>query len=262
MWALLGLLASINTDLAQVAINADVAKEADFRVPVSDSVRAATWDMMTFKPAHATTVRVACIVMVPNGAPGACVSASRLTPGQTVADWRKLREEEDADRSRSSADVELLGIVAARLDAARLPAKPDAKSMFALRVFEETVSATDARPAFVPGEALTLQEVTLATPLDGSLVQALFPGVAMRFSVNARVAVKCKVQPTLKLLCRDRGTMQAEPSDIGEYTHDLRQSMLFATYQLASTIKLDPKTKDGRDVIGRDLSVAIAWRMP
>jgi len=40
MWALLGLLASINTDLAQVAINADVAKEGNFRVPVSDSVRA------------------------------------------------------------------------------------------------------------------------------------------------------------------------------------------------------------------------------
>ena len=176
MWALLGLLASTNTSLAQVAINTDVAKEANFRVPVSDSVRAATWDMMTFKPAHAITVRVACIVMVPHGTPGACVSASRLTSGQTVADWRKLREEEDADQSRSPTDVELLGIVTARLGAARLPAKRDAKDMFAIQLFEETISPADARPAFVPGEALTLSEVTLAAPLDSNLVQALFPG--------------------------------------------------------------------------------------
>lgn len=265
MITLLGLAvaASMGGDFSNVPVEYETVGPADTLVSISDSVRAATWDGLSSKPSEPVQVRLACIVFVASGAPGACVPASLLPVGQKTVDWPAIRNGNDvADRSANWGDVEMRRTSALRIDAARIHPQPVGKGMFVIRVFEEIISPADARPAFVPGEALTMQDVTLAKPLDGSLLQALYPVLAMRYSVTARVTVICKIEESLRILCRDLGKIQSDPSEIGEWTPELMHSLQFSTYQLASTLKFEKKDKNGNDISGRNIKVSIVWKIP
>lgn len=249
-------------DLKNVPIEYADIQPIDIRIPISSSVRAATWDQLAVKPSKPVSVRLACIVWG-FGAPDACVNASLITQGQKTIDWHKVREVDDlAQESATAADNQIREIAQVRIDSVRITARSGGKDMFVIRFFEEVVSPADARPPFSPGEALTMQDVILKKPLDGTLIQALFPIVAMRYSVTARVNVTCHVEPDLRLLCRDLGTINAEPANVGAGTLDLIQSLRFATYQLASTMELEPKSKNGDDIVGRDVRFGILWTLP
>lgn len=67
-----------SVDLNNVPVEYQTAAPADLRVPISDSVRAATWDSLSTKPTAPVRVRLACIVWNVSGAPGACVPADLL----------------------------------------------------------------------------------------------------------------------------------------------------------------------------------------
>lgn len=246
-----------SVDLNNVPIDYQTMAPAEFLVPISDSVRAATWDSLSTKPTEPMRLRLACIVWNVSGAPGACIPADRLPQGQKTADWIELR--------RHQADgpaAELQNVATRRIGASRLGAKPGQKHMFVIRVFDETISPADAREPFSLGAALTLNDARLVQPLDGSLVQHLYPTAAVRAGIIARVVVTCKIEFTLRPLCRDPGTFQVDPSTASSLTPDIREDLLFATYQLASTMKLEPKTNDGREVRGRNLRIAVTWKMP
>lgn len=190
--------------------------------------------------------------------------ASLVPPGQERVDWGKTLEADDkAERSARPADAELFRAAARRVKALRL-FPGDRSTLFSVRFFEEVIAPTDARPRFAaaPEPALAMGDVTFAEPLDGSLLQALYPAIAMRYSINARVRMTCTIGSDLKLLCRDRGTIVYDPADIPEYAAQLIGDLRFSTYQLASTIKLEPKTADGRDIAGRQFTFAVHWAVP
>ncbi|HEV7314231.1 hypothetical protein [Sphingopyxis sp.] len=241
-----------------------VVQQADIRVPISDSVRAATWDELEIPLDRPVPVRLACIIFVPSGGPGNCVPASLVPPGQERVDWDKILEARDkAERSTSRVDAALFKAAARRLKTLRL-FPGDQRTVFSIRFFEEVVGPADARPRFAvaPEPALTTRNVLFAEPLDGRLLQMLYPAIAMRYSVNAQVRVTCDIGADLKLLCRDRGTVFSNPAEVPGYTAQLMEDLRFSTYQLASTIKLQPKTADGQDVAGRQFAFAVHWSLP
>lgn len=262
---LLGLIiaasagASVNDDMI-VPVDYTVVSRSEVRVPISDSVRATTWDDLAVKPTQPVQLHLACIVFVPSGAPGGCIPASFIKPGQKMVDWPKVF----AAAERATVDAELLKAATRRIAAARVAAPAGGKAIFAVRFFDEVVSPSDERPplALTLDQDLTMRDVALAEPLNPSLMKALYPPVAMRYSVNARVRVTCKIETNLTLLCRDPGVIEAQPHDIGEYTYNLMEALRFSTYQLASTIRFHPKTNDGRDVAGRNFRFAVRWSMP
>lgn len=270
MLILLGLMAvpmevdaPLKGGMDKVPVEYDTVDSTEIRIAVSDSVRAATWDMLTIKPARPVHVRMACIVLDRYGAPGACVPASQVPPGQDTIDWPSIVDDDrQAGRSGNPSEAELHRVAGLRISAARTSERPATKNLFVIRFFEEVVSPTDARPPFAPGDALTMQDVVLARPIDRALMQVLYPAVAMRYSVNARVTMTCRIEPSLKLLCRDPGAIVTEPGDIGTLTPTLIKDLRFSTYQLASTIALAPKGRDGQDIVGKDVKFSIRWQLP
>ncbi|PQM27334.1 hypothetical protein CVO77_01625 [Sphingopyxis lindanitolerans] len=236
---------------------------ADIQIPVSASVRAETWDHFIIKPSEPHRVRVACIVLTEVGVPGACVPESFIAPGKKTIDWVAARSAyEKAFPSDDPAEAALYFAASQRMNAVRVTPRPDSKSMFAIRIFEETISPTDARPPFTPGESLGTLQVTITRPPDGRLMGMLYPTLALRNSVEAEIRMTCRIEADFSLLCRDPGQIALRPADAGDQTADLIEDFRFSTYQLASTMRLGPKTIDGRDAVGRDLRIRIAWKLP
>jgi hypothetical protein len=179
-------------------------------------------------------------------------------------DWDKILEASDkAERSDSRVDAALFKLAARRVKTLRL-FPGDQSMLFSIRFFEEVIAPADARSPFAAAAepALTTRDVTFAEPLDGRLLQMLYPAIAMRYSVNAQVRVTCDIGGDLKLLCRDRGTVTSDPAEVPGYTPQLIEDLRFSTYQLASTIKLQPKTTDGQDVAGRQFRFIVRWALP
>lgn len=240
---------------------------AEVRLPISDSVRAATWRELEYKPDRPTTVRLACIVFWFNGAPGACVSAARLPLGKKTIDWVRARQEEvEAEKTEDPAALALRRTAERRISTLRMPAPFDLQgdnkfSYYSIRFFDETISSTDARPAFKENETLSLGDVTMAKPLDADLLPDLFPAIALRYDVTARVVIRCRIEKTLRLLCRDPGTVDMQPGNV-DLIDEISEAFRLVTYQIASTIQLQPKDKDGRNVAGRDLKIALRWTLP
>ncbi len=129
-------------------------------------------------------------------------------------------------------------------------------------IYDEVFSPADARPHPLPGEALTMNAVTLDKPFDPNILQALYPMVAQRYQMAARVTITCHIEPTLTLLCREPGKIDAEQGQPPANAEGIYTALVFASYQAASTIRLAPKAKDGSDVAGKDLTMAFRWSMP
>lgn len=269
MTIILGLLVAVSggasaTEEMNIPVDYRVAAPADVRIPISASVRAVTWDELTAQPDKPAHIRLACIVFVPSGAPGNCVPASLVPPGQKIVAWDKIMDAgQAASHAANAADIALFDVAARRVKAIRL-LPGDGEALFSVRFFDEIIAPADARPPFsVSSEQdLTTRDVVFATPLDGNLLAALYPSIAMRYSVNAQVRVTCKIEADLQLLCRDPGAIAASPNTIPGYTAQLMEALRFSTYQLASTIRLAPKSADGRDVAGRNLRFVVRWSMP
>lgn len=269
MMILLGLIAAASSVMSGngemiVPISYPVVQSADVRVPISDAVRAATWDDLAMELEQPVDVRLACIVFVPSGAPGNCVPASLIPPGQKTVDWSRILDVgKETGRSASPMDTALFEIASRRVRAIRV-GPGGRKPLFAIRFFEELVSPADARAPLAQTDEvdLTTLDVVFAEPLDAKLLQLLYPSIAMRYSVNAQVRAICRIEPDLKLLCRHAEVLALEPADVAGYTEQLIEDLRFSTYQLASTIKLEPKSVDGRDIAGRNFRFVVRWSTP
>jgi hypothetical protein len=256
-------LVGVPGDMAAIPLTQGMLQSTDLPIPVSDSVRAATWETMPDKPAKPVHVRVACIVIASYGLPGACVPASSIEAGAKTVNWVKARDDYDRwERVAAPAEVALLRVVTERLNAARAPEQQIAGSVFAVRFFEEVVAPEDARAPFAAGDTLSLADVRLTKPIDGSLLSRLYPAAALRGDVSARVVIACDIQASLKLLCRDQGKVDLSAtgmtSDPGRFVHDFR----FSTYQFASMLQLEPTGLKGGSVAGRQLKIALVWKIP
>ncbi|WP_143146678.1 hypothetical protein [Novosphingobium sp. NDB2Meth1] len=239
-----------------VPVIAKPVTDKDVLVPLSDSVKAATWDALREPPRGPVEFRLACIVFQPFGAPGRCVDAALLDPRKRQVDWRALTEA--ADRALTAGPSALLDIAQTRVSVLRLKPPADRKPHFEVRLFRVVVSPQDAMPAYAPGPALTSADFTFATPINGALLTANYPTRALRSDVTARVKLTCLVQPTRKLLCRDPGEIvTAGFSDAG-----IVNEFRLASYQIASTFELAPQDKRGEDIRGKSLTFTLNWQIP
>jgi hypothetical protein len=242
----------------------DVASR-QMRVPVSDSVRALTWDRMRARPKQAATVRLACLVWK-LGKVGNCVEASLVPAGQTKVDWERLRDADSAAFKAATPLERSLRVTAEnRASAAIMPENDGAKlNQVMVRFFTETISPADARAPYSPSPQppLRMSEVTLERPMDGSLIRDLFPVTAMRKMAEARVSLRCRVQQSGRLLCRDPGTISADQAGWGSDRDVITDDFQIASYQVASTLIVRPKARNGEPTVGRDLQLGIAWVMP
>lgn len=242
---------------------------AEYRVPVSDSVRAWTWDELAEKPVRPIAVRMACAVWA-QGQAGACVDAALLPPEQKTVDWLKIVElAEAADRSAGAAARQLREVAATRIAAALIASRdedmsPDSRLSrkgMAVRVFEEVISPADARPPFAPGAAPPIEDAIMAKPVDGGLLRDLYPVVATVSRVSARVSITCRITEALRLLCRDPGTITFAAEPLADARGLIADALRNATYQLASTIGFEAKNSDGEAVAGRDYVLGVRWEM-
>jgi hypothetical protein len=243
-------------------VNYRLVGPTDIRIPISDSVRAATWDELGVKPKLATHVRLACIVIRINGGAGNCIPAARLPQGQKTVDWAKALDDATQAGAGSPEELALRNAATDRIDTALLVAQPHPDTLLEIRIFDEVISPQDVRPPFVAANTLSYRNVAFAHPLDPTLLADLYPAGAVRNSVDARVSVTCHVEPSLKLLCRDPGTFEVLNEGVARPTTYILHSLLFATYQAASTVRLEPKTKDGHDAAGQNLTITLHWKIP
>lgn len=268
MGIILALLAGIVDPLAMangmdaVPVEQQTLQSTDLAVPVSDSVRAATWDDLSVKPSEPVHIRVACIVAAAFGVPGSCVPASDIASDSKTIDWAKARDYNDRwARTANPADVALLRIATERLQTARVPAQAVRKSLFVVRFFDEVISPSDARSPFVEKETLTMNDITLAKPIDPDVLRRLYPVLALRADVAGRVRMTCDIQNNLTLLCRDQGIIEVSRTDENNMI-EMRRAFRFSTYQFVSTFQLMPNDRNGNSVVGRQLKFAIAWQLP
>ncbi len=258
------------TEFKDVPVDPDPVTSGDLIIGAGEAVRAATWDTLSNPPSEPTQVHLACLVPPALGIPGHCLPASLLSPRSKKANWTELLRQADiAARSYSAAQMEIENAARERISTFRLKTDPSKGSNFEIRIFNLTVSPADALPRYTPGDTLPLEDVGLSQPMEGKLVSALYPPLPLRYDISGRVTVNCRIKEDRTLLCRDPGNVQLLtpiPAELALEKNDLarivERSFLLATYQAASTVKVNAADKDGNDAIGRDLTFILAWRPP
>lgn len=261
------MLAAGAANLATLPLVPRPVASDELLIPLSDSVKAATFAALTSPPEAPVTIHLACIVMQPFGAPGRCVDAALIDPGKSDVDWdaalrmQALREEPAA--AGNGVDRALFDAAQIRVSALHLKPSHDPKPYFEVRLFDVPFSPLDAGKTATRGQPLTTaplttKDISFATPIDGSLLTANYPTPALRYSVTANVTLTCEIGETRKLFCAGPGNVVMNPPDHPAFAVDF----LFATYQIASTFDLAATDKAGDSVAGKSLTFTIAWRIP
>jgi hypothetical protein len=240
-------------------------KPSDITLPLGDSLRAVTWENLPEKPTAPRHVALACLVMADEGTPISCVPAAPKLKAANVAEWNALFDAYNnaattpVTAERSLTDIATLRVLNTRLRPER---GGKGKTSWKLMIFDEVFAPTDERPHPPAGEALTMGAVTLTKEFDPEILRELYPMVAQRYQMAARVTITCHIEPTLTLLCREPGRIDAEQGQPPANPEGIYTALVFASYQAASTIRLAPKAKDGRDVVGKDLTLSFRWALP
>ncbi len=242
------------------------AKSSDIVLPLGDSLRAVTWDGLSEKPTAPRHVALACLVMADEGTPISCVPATPKLKAANIAEWNALFDAYAAAATtpptaeRALSDLAAVRVVNTRLRPERIG---KGKSGWKIMIFDEVFSPSDARPHTPSGQALAMSAVTLEKNFDPDILRMLYPMIAQRYQMAARVTITCHVEPTLTLLCREPGRIDAEQGQPpAAEAEGIYSALVFASYQAASTIRLAPKAKDGTDVAGKDLTLSFRWALP
>ncbi len=256
--------ASTAADAVKIGGPVKVGK-SDIILPVGDSLRAAAWENLIEKPTAPRHVGLACLVIANEGTPVSCVPATPKLKAANIGQWNALVDAYSASApptptpERSLNEIATLRVLNSRVRPER---GSKGKTNWKVMIFDEVFAPTDARPHPPAGEALPMSAVTLTKSFDPDILRMLYPLAAERYRVAARVTITCHIEPTLTLLCREPGKIEAEQGEAGEGAAMIYTSLVLASYQAASTIRLAPKAKDGSDVVGKDLTMSFRWALP
>lgn len=256
--------ASPPTKSLQVPVIYEKVSPNDYVIPVGDSVLAATWDKLEIKPTEPVKVQMACLVIARAGVPESCVPASQIPTGQKTIDWAiSGNPNASPDQQVSEHELNMISVAASRLRSARIASVKN-QGLFTVRFFEVTLSSADERAPFaIAGDmALNSQSVEFSQPLDPKLLTDLYPPAAMRWAAPVRVKLLCNISQDLRLLCREPGSFVYRRVNFVQDEARMVEDVRLATYQLASTIRLKPKDKNGQDVAGRDYAFSVSWQLP
>ena len=132
-----------------------------------------------------------------------------------------------------------------------------------LYIFRETISAEDVARAPPPAVAtLARSEVSFEANPDPDTMSSLYPERAVRRNWSANVKVVCRVMPSRNLVCRDGEITFPGSADTNAPAPDNGREFILATYQITSMMQVAPKTLAGRETVGSDVIMTLAWRLP
>jgi hypothetical protein len=241
-------------------------KSEDLRIAPAPSVLAATLGYLRAVPSAPIHQRLTCVVDAHNGTPLNCFPAEIVG---TPLTWQQFfvrtdsylakpasgnQAEEDAQRLLTAATDRVLN---SRVR--RDPSVPDTDSA-RLMTFNIALSAADAHPAPAFQDPLRFGDIGLETPIDGDLMQDLFPPAAMINQSAARVTITCQIETNRKLFCA--ASANVEPLSAKPIERWLDRYFILASYQAASSVTVAPKGVDGSDVIGKSVALTFRWQMP
>lgn len=253
--------------LAAGAIRADetlptpmLADEKSIALPVSAAVKSATIKELSTPIARPVRFTLLCSVLIARGRPLNCIQAEDPLPGT----WDAFENKAFALALRQSGPTAdpVLKVALDRIHEMRVHVPPgQASSGKTLMTFVETGSPDDAIPDPAPAETLSQRDVVIERGADGEMLANLYPEIAIRNGILAKVVVTCRVIENRHLICRD-GSVSTVNRHGDPVTNGMGRDFRLASYQVVSTIVLGPKTKDGRDAVGRDVTMAINWSLP
>ena len=230
----------------------------DLLLPVSDSLKAATVAELHELPKEPERLHLACIVLQPWGAPGRCVNASEIPADRSEADWDEviLRIPNYQPNQRIKSDI--FKAAETRVGLSVLKRSENREPRFEIRFFDVVIDPSDARVEAIPASVLATKDIVFAKPINGSLLTAFYPTVALRHSVEARVTMTCLIEDSRRLLCLDPGTVELSNASMPELVRAFR----LATYQIASSFDLAERDKAGNLIMGKALKFTIVWKLP
>lgn len=234
--------------------------EQDVAIPISKAIRSATLDEIDAAsiPIEPVRYRFTCSVIPRSGILQHCMPADSVRPDMTTLDFAKESNAYlQSLRELPKSDPSLVAL--SRVSWVRMKGDSNGERVatpYKFVTITETVSAADRLTLPLSDPPLKMSDVSFEGDL-GRMFSALYPPQALRMMISARVKARCKVDETRHLVCRD-GEIVGLPE--GSYARDIAvRDFTLATYQVASMMTVLPQTKDGGEVIGRDIDFSIAW---
>lgn len=246
---------------------ARAVKDEEWRIKASRSLLAATYNAIVEPPKEMVTVDLTCLVIKSEGVPLSCLPAAALKNPKTWAEY-KVQEHQfmmalPTALAEEARTLSYMTAAADRILSSRL--HPDPAAHFdappELINFSVEISPTDALPDLpLPVNMITQRDVKLENDLNSGLFVTLYPSIMLFSGTEARVVIVCNVLADRTLSCQrsPRVTILSGPSP----DEALWRYFRYASYQAASTIKLQPKTITGADVVGQTLVMNFRWQRP
>jgi hypothetical protein len=240
------------------------ASPAEILLAPSAALRSATVGRPGGSPGEPAIVRIVCAVRPSRGFPERCML---LAPTSLPATWPDFRREADAF-ARTMASPAADPVARAALERVRLirlrPRPAAGSDILRAVIFTETIQASDfLPPPAAAAERLRQDDLTMVARGDTGLLTSLYPLQALRNHRPARVAMTCRIGGDHFLLCADGTvTMAPDPSSDAERDADMARQFLLASIQAASLTRVAPRTRDGRDTIGRIVEISMGWTVP
>ncbi|MDF7776335.1 hypothetical protein P1X14_13855 [Sphingomonas sp. AOB5] len=222
----------------------------------SRSLRSATAAAETGLPATPVTLRFQCLVDDGAGIPQSCLlldGAAQPAARRTEYDRRLA-----AQTLTPAARVALARIRFTRTRPSGSHAPAGATPVLVPMIFTETVSTGDVLVPGAPAGVIASGDMEMLERPTAELLTSYYPTLALKDNVEVRMKALCRIGPDRKLFCRD-----AEPTaPDSKLTPELTLQFELATYQVLDGIRLEPLSKKGDPVVGRDVEVRIAFVLP
>lgn len=178
-----------------------------------------------------------------------------------TTDFAVLHQRNLATIDKAKADP-ILAAALARMPFYRVRLSSKSKTELATVLVQEKVSAADQAPRDAPIGTIPKDGVELE-PKPMSIVAGLYPDVARRTELEARVTAMCRVLSDRSLLCREPIVELTNPNPkIGQQSVDrYKRSFAHSTLKAFAAMRAKPKTKLGEGSVGREVPIAINWTL-
>lgn len=178
-----------------------------------------------------------------------------------TSDFAVLHQRNIATLDKAKADPTLAAAMA-RMPFYRVRLSSKSNKELASVLVQEKISAADQAPQEAPIGTIEKDGVEL-DPKPMSIVAGLYPDLARRIGLEARVTATCRVLSDRSLLCRDPIVEITNPNPRMTQQSIDRYERVFAvsTLKAFAAMRAQKKTKLGEESRGRDVPLAINWTL-
>lgn len=234
-----------------------LVNEQSISLPVSSAVRSETIKDLPAPLPGPLSLTFHCTMDMTDGRPLDCVE------GERPSSWKAFDSKviQTALRENGPEADPVRKVAAARIGLTRVHLVPGNNTVReTVMTFVETVAPDDAipDPVPVPTAPLTWQDVTFETGIDQAMLASLYPRTALRRGVHARAELTCRITVPRRLFCY-RGVIKDADNEAVPLGDWISKQFKLASYQVASTMRLAPRTKGDIDVVGQDIVINVNW---